>query len=139
MATSKPCQKTSQVLPSNFHLPKKQYAGFVIIEGKAEVTDYFDSEDEAELELRCLEKRLSYETIKTIEMEGMYPERATIVEEKYQASGRTNGLYTGLNMQDGEVSNNPTWKLRLLQLRYGWKLPNRRHWANGIWSYFLLR
>jgi len=89
-------------------LPEKQYAGFVIIEGKAEVTDYFDSEDEAELELRCLEKRLSYETIKTIEMEGMYPERATIVEEKYQASGRTNGLYTGLNMQDGEVSNNPT-------------------------------
>ena len=48
---------------------------------------------------------MSYELIETKEMEGMYPERATIVEEKYQASGRTNGLYTGLNMCDGQVFN----------------------------------
>lgn len=108
MATSKPCQKVSQVLPSNYHLDEKLYAGYVYIGGKLDVTEWFDTEDEAELELRCLEKRMSYETVQTTEMEGMYPERATIVEEKYQASGRTNGLYTGLNMRDGEVSNNPT-------------------------------
>jgi hypothetical protein len=60
---------------------------------------------EASLELRCLEKRISYELIKTMEGEGFYPHRAIIMEEKYQESGRTNGLYTGLNMQDGEISS----------------------------------
>jgi len=43
--------------------------------------------------------------IKTVEDEGFYPERAIIMEEKYQESGRDNGLYTGLGMQDGKVSN----------------------------------
>jgi hypothetical protein len=51
---------------------------------------------EAELELRCLEKRLSYELIKTVEDEGSYPERVIAIENLYQQSGRTNGLYTGL-------------------------------------------
>lgn len=60
---------------------------------------------EATLELRCLEKRINYELIETVEGERFYPERAIIMEEKYQESGRTNGLYTGLNMQDGQVSN----------------------------------
>jgi hypothetical protein len=68
-------------------------------------TPYFSTKEEAELELRCLEKTMSYELIETLEMEGMYPERATIMEDKYQASGRTNGLYTGLNMRDGDVLN----------------------------------
>lgn len=62
-------------------------------------TPYFSTKEEAELELRCLEKTMSYELIETLEMEGMYPERASLMEDKYQASGRTNGLYTGLNMQ----------------------------------------
>jgi hypothetical protein len=60
---------------------------------------------EASLELRCLEKRINYELIDTVEGEGFYPHRAIIMEEKYQESGRTNGLYTDLNMQDGEISN----------------------------------
>ena len=59
-------------------------------------TPTFATREETELELRCLEKRLSFETIQTIEMEGVYPERATLMEELYQSSGRTNGLYTGL-------------------------------------------
>jgi hypothetical protein len=37
--------------------------------------------------------------------EGFYPERAIIMEEKYQQSGRTNGLYTGLMSEDGQISN----------------------------------
>lgn len=60
---------------------------------------------EASLELRCLEKRLNYELIATMEGEGFYPERAIIMEEKYQQSGRTNGLYTGLCLNDGQVSD----------------------------------
>lgn len=40
---------------------------------------------------------MSYELIETMEMEGMYPERAQVIEEKYQASGRTDGLYNSLD------------------------------------------
>ena len=109
MATSlteqKPLYKKSQVLPSNFHLKDKLYAGFLIIGNTHLQTEWFESKEEAELELRCLEKINSYELVKTVEMEGFYPERATILEEKYQASGRTNGLYTGLNMSDGKILN----------------------------------
>ncbi|NBX50422.1 hypothetical protein EBT25_10865 [bacterium] len=99
-------QKRSQVLPSNFHLKEKQYAGFIYIGADAHITSWFETKEEAELELRCLEKKLGYELVETVEMEGMYPERARIIEEKYQASGRTNGLYTGLNMSDGKISDN---------------------------------
>jgi hypothetical protein len=55
-----------------------------------------------------VEKQLDYELIETVEMEGVYPERATIIEEKYQASGRTNGLYIGLNLNNGEILNDTT-------------------------------
>lgn len=110
MATSskelKPTFKRSEVLPSNYHLPERQYAGFVILNGEVNQTPWFVSKDEATLELRCLEKQLSYELVDTVEMEGFYLERARIIEEKYQASGRTNGLYTGLNMSNGAVSSN---------------------------------
>ena len=105
-AAQKPIYKKSQVLPSNYHLKEKQYAAFVCIGKDYHVSEWFDSEEEAELERRCLEKQLSYELIETVECEGFYPERARIIEEKYQASGRTNGLYTGLNMSDVQVSSN---------------------------------
>ena len=110
MATSsnvqKPLYKRSEVFPSNYHLKEKQYAAFIYLEGAYQVSEWFDTEDEAQLELRCMEKRISYEVIETIEEEGFYPERARIMEEKYQASGRTNGLYTGLNMKDVQVFSN---------------------------------
>lgn len=110
MATSsnmqKPTSKTSKVISSNYHLDTKKYAGFVYIGGENHYTKWFDDKEEALLELRCLEKRVGFEVIETIEMEGCYPERARIIEEKYQASGRTNNLYTGLNMSDGAVPNN---------------------------------
>jgi hypothetical protein len=88
------------VFPSNYHLQEKQYAAFVCIGEDYHVSEWFDKEEEAELERRCIEKQLSYELIETVEGEGYYPERARIIEEKYQASGRTNGLYTGLNTED---------------------------------------
>lgn len=99
--TQKPISKRSQVISSNHHLTTKSYAGFVFIDGKNHTTEWFDTAEEAELELRCLEKKLGYELIETVEMEGFYPERAKIIEERYQASGRSNGLYTGLCLKDG--------------------------------------
>lgn len=101
--TNKITNKTSQVLPSNYHLKDKSYVGHVQIGPENHYTQYFSTKEEAELELRCLEKRLGYELINTVEDEGFYPERAIIMEQKYQESGRTNCLYTGLNLEDGAV------------------------------------
>lgn len=81
----------------------------VLIGGTQHITPYFDTIEEAKDELRCLEKRLGYELIETVEGEGFYPERAILIEEKYQKSGRTNGLYTGLNMaENGAISSDAT-------------------------------
>ncbi len=102
-AIAKITHKVKQVLPTNYHLKEKKYYGHVQIGGDNHYTDVYDSIEDAELELRCLEKRLSFESIKTMQDEGYYPERSIIIEEKYQQSGRTNGLYTGLNMTDGAV------------------------------------
>jgi hypothetical protein len=103
---SKVNSKISQVVPSGWHVTNPKYAGHIRIGPENHFTPWFDTRNEAELELRCLEKRLSYELIKTVEEEGSYPERAKLIEEKYQASGRTNSLYTDLNTEDGSVSNN---------------------------------
>jgi hypothetical protein len=104
----KPDSKVSQVLPNTFHLTDKLYSAHVRIGSHIETSEYFDSWDEAKLEQRCIEKRLSFEVIDTVEGEGYFPDCAKLIEEKYQASGRTNGLYTGLMLQDGTVSNNAT-------------------------------
>jgi hypothetical protein len=106
--TEKIISKSSQILPTSFHLPNSKYYGHVSIGGKNFYTVNFDTRAEALLELRCLEKQLGYETFNTLEDEGFYPERAIIMEEKYKASGRTNSLYTGLHQENGAVSeHNP--------------------------------
>ena len=94
--TEKIISKSSEVLPSNYHLKQKQYVGCVRIGSDNYYTPYYDTIQEALLELRCLEKRLSFEVFFTVEDEGFYPQRAILMEEAYQKSGRTNGLYTGL-------------------------------------------
>lgn len=104
IATEKPSHKVSQILPTNYHLTERQYIGHVQIGGENFYTSAFDTKEEAALELRCLEKQTGFEVIKTTQDEGYYPERAIIIEEKYQQSGRTDGLYTGLSMEDGSVS-----------------------------------
>jgi hypothetical protein len=63
---------------------------------------------EADSDLRCMINNLNYDLIDTVEEEGFYPERAIIMEEKYQKSGQTNGLFIGLNEEDGEVSDDNT-------------------------------
>jgi len=80
--------------------------GHICIGADEHYTSFFDTREEAENELRCLEKQLSYELIETTEEEGFHPERAKLIEEAYQASGRTSGLYTGLMVKDGAVSDN---------------------------------
>lgn len=67
-------------------------------------TPYYSDIEEARLELRCLEKQLSFEIIETVQDEGVYPKRAIMIEEMYQKSGRTNGLYTGLYSENVQVS-----------------------------------
>lgn len=101
--TEKVSYKVSQILPTNYHLKEKKYYGHVCIGGENYYTDYLDSKEEVALELRCLEKRLSFEVIKTVQDEGYYPERSIMIEELYQQSGRTDGLYTGLALKDGSV------------------------------------
>jgi hypothetical protein len=95
-STSKINSKISQVVPSCWHEPNPKYAGHIRIGGENHFTEWFDSKEEAKLELRCMEKRLSYELIKTMEDEGCYPERAFLLEKLYQENGCTNGLYSGL-------------------------------------------
>ena len=92
--------KISQVVPSGWHVTNPKYAGHIRIGPENHFTPWFNTRNEAELELRCLEKRLSYELIKTVEEEGVYPERFIAIENLYQQSGRTNGLYTGLLTQE---------------------------------------
>lgn len=104
--TEKTSYKISQILPTSYHLAEKFYYGHVCIGGENHYTEYFDDKEEAKLELRCLEKRLSFETIETVQGEGYYPERSIMIEEMYQKSGRTNGLYTGLGLEDGSLSVN---------------------------------
>ena len=94
--SSKVVSKISQIVPSSWHVPAPKYAGHVCIGSDNYYTEWFDSREEAELERRCLEKRLSYELIKTVEDEGVYPERTIEIEKLYQQSGRTNSLYSGL-------------------------------------------
>jgi hypothetical protein len=94
--SSKVNSKISQVVPSGWHVTHPKYAGHIRIGPENHFTPWFDTRNEAELELRCLEKRLSYELVETVEDEGCYPERVIAIENLYQQSGRTNGLYTGL-------------------------------------------
>ena len=94
---SEAIQKTSDVIPSAWHIKDPKWVGYIAVDGDMQWTDYFDTKEEAETELRCLQKRTSYEVIKTKEDEGFYPERAKVLESQYQMMGLTSGLYTDLN------------------------------------------
>jgi hypothetical protein len=96
-------QKHSEIILTCYHEINPKWIGVVAIGPDKYWTEPNADKDEIESDLRILEKRLTYELIETKEMEGVYPERATIIEEKYQASGRDNGLYTGLNLINGTI------------------------------------
>ena len=96
-------QKHSEILPTCYHEKNSKWIGVIAIGPDNYWTEPNADKDEIESDLRILQKRLTYELIETTEMEGVYSERATIIEEKYQASGRNNGLYTGLNLINGTI------------------------------------
>jgi hypothetical protein len=111
--------KESSVIPSNYHLEKKQYAALVSIGASMHYSAWFNTEEEAEMVRPFLEKALDYKAYPTIAEESQgregvkaMAERVRIMDERYKKSGRDNpehpmhGVYTGLAAEYGEVSNN---------------------------------
>ena len=94
------------MVASNNYLPEKKYCARVDIGGELTWSAFWrDDFEEAELDLRCMINNLNYELVETMECEGVYPERAIMMKEKYQSSGRTNGLFTGLMTEDVKISD----------------------------------
>ena len=109
MATSsRPTAKRSETLATAYHVPNPRYFAWVSIGSEVHYSEPYDTREEADDERRCIEKRLSYELIETMEGEGCYPERAKLMEELYAASGRTSCVYTGLNMENEPLFNDPS-------------------------------
>jgi len=109
MATSsRPTAKRSETLATAYHAPNPRYFAWVSIGSEVHYSEPYDTREEADDERRCIEKRLSYELIETMEGEGCYPERAKLMEELYAASGRTSCVYTGLNMENEPLFNDPS-------------------------------
>ena len=105
--SKKPTYKRAEIIPGDWRPGNRSYCACVVIGGEMYWGDKWQTSiDEADSDLRCMINNLNYDLIETVEDEGFYPERAIIMEEKYQKSGRTNGLFNGLNEEDGEVSNN---------------------------------
>jgi len=106
--------KRADVIPSNYHLNEKQYAGIITLGGNSTYTAWFNGESEAKNRLEFLKIALDYDSYQTMEGEGMYPERAIIMEELYQKSGRDSkdhpmhGLFTGLAKEYGKIPDNNT-------------------------------
>ena len=100
--------KDYDVLPTAFHVVNPEYTAWVRIGIKNYWSDSYPTKKEAWIKLNEMKQELAYNMIPTMQGEGYFPERAKLIREKYEASGRTNGLYSGLNMEDGKVSNNPT-------------------------------
>jgi hypothetical protein len=106
MATSfKPTAKRSETLATAYHVTNPSYFAWVSIGAEVHYSEPYDTREEADNERRCIEKRLSYELVETMEGEGCYPERAKIIEEMYVASGRTSCVYTSLNMENEPLSS----------------------------------
>lgn len=89
--------KRSSVLPTAFHVPDPEYWGYVFDGSEMHWTAVFKDKEEAENELRCLQKQLSFELIKTKEDQGFYPERAKIIENQYHKGNCTSGHYNEVN------------------------------------------
>ncbi len=97
----------------NGHAWSTAEANAINLGGNLTHSAWFNTKKEAELVKPALEKAMDYYSYPpTMEEDGCYPERAIIMEEKYQKSGRDDpnhpmhGLFTGLNIKDGTVSNN---------------------------------
>ena len=89
--------KSSQVLPTAYHIKDPMYVAFIFDGDKTYWSEPFEDKSEAENELRCMEKQISFELIKTMQDAGFYPERSTILENQYQKGNCKSGCYNEVN------------------------------------------
>ena len=99
--------KNAGVSPTASHIvPYKTWWGHVSINGEITFTKTYKSKKRAVTALQKLKEKLDYDSIKTMQCEGCYPERAKIMEELYVKDGRKSkdhpmyGFFTGLAEKD---------------------------------------
>ena len=111
--------KSADVIPSNYHLKEKHYAGVVTLGGKITHTPWCNTKQEAQHLLEFLKVALDYNSYPTMEEESTgregvqaMRERVRIMDEWYKKSGRDNpehpmhGIYTGLAKEYEPISDN---------------------------------
>lgn len=89
--------KSSQVLPTAYHIQNPMYVAFIFDGNETHWSKPFKDKQEAECELRCMEKQISFELIKTKEDEGFYPGRSKVIENQYHKANCKSGLYNEVN------------------------------------------
>jgi len=89
--------KTSQVLPTAYHVKDPMFVAFVFDGKKTYWSEPFKDKNEAENELRCMEKQISFELIKTKQDEGFYPNRSIVLENQYHKVNCKSGCYNEVN------------------------------------------
>jgi hypothetical protein len=89
--------KSSQVLPTAYHVQDPMYVAFIFDGDKTHWSEPFKDKEEAENELRCMEKQISFELIKTMQDDGFYPRRSVILENQYQKGNCKSGCYNEVN------------------------------------------
>ena len=99
----KPTCKNAGVSPTAWNeVPYKTWWGHVTINGEITFTKTYKSKKRAYNALQKLKEKLNYDSIKTLQDEGCYPERVKIMRELYIKDGRESkdhpmyGFYTGL-------------------------------------------
>ena len=74
--------KHSDIVPSSWHIiPYPSWYGYVSVDGEMTFTKTYKSKKRAITALQKLKEKLAYDSIKTMQCEGCYPERAKIMEE----------------------------------------------------------
>ena len=108
-ATSKkPTTKSAEIVPSHYHLDPSTRKWCACVKIGGDVfwgVEWQEDYGEADSDLRCMINNLNYELTDTMADEGFYPDRAIMNEEKYQQSGRTDGLFNGLMTEDVKISD----------------------------------
>ena len=99
--------KNAGVSPVFSHIiPYPSWYGYVSVDGEMTFTKTYKSKKRAITALQKLKEKLDYDSIKTMQCEGCYPERAKIMEELYIKDGRRSkdhpmyGFFTGLKEKD---------------------------------------
>ena len=99
--------KHSDVVPSSWHIiPYPSWYGYVSVDGEMTFTKTYKSKKRAVTAHQKLKEKLDYDSVKTMQCEGCYPERVKIMRELYIKEGRESkdhpmyGFFTGLKEKD---------------------------------------